>query len=103
MPGKLGHELVEKSEVPAGGISPAIKRATLLPLVAITYCMVAGGPYGLEDLVSSAGYRNAVLLLITNDYSFPWPWRELAGAWRGQRRDQLRTGRRATFQHPAQH
>jgi len=73
MPGKLGHELVEKSGVPAGGISPAIKRATLLPLVAITYCMVAGGPYGLEDLVSSAGYRNAVLLLIITPllWSFP--------------------------------
>jgi len=26
--------------------------------------MVAGGPYGLEDLVSAAGYRNAILLLI---------------------------------------
>jgi len=26
--------------------------------------MVAGGPYGLEDLVSAAGYRNAILLLV---------------------------------------
>ena len=54
-------------------ISPAIKRATLLPLIAITYCMVAGGPYGLEDLVSSSGYRNAVLLLLITPllWSFP--------------------------------
>jgi amino acid transporter len=65
--------LADKSEASAGAISPAIKRATLLPLVAITYCMVAGGPYGLEDLVSSAGYRNAVLLLLITPllWSFP--------------------------------
>jgi amino acid transporter len=69
----LGHELVDISEAPAGAISPAIKRATLLPLVAITYCMVAGGPYGLEEVVNSSGYRNAVLLLLITPllWSFP--------------------------------
>ena len=75
--------MVKTSEAPGAGISsggvlpgrisPAIKRATLLPLIAITYCMVAGGPYGLEDLVSSSGYRNAVLLLLITPllWSFP--------------------------------
>jgi amino acid transporter len=65
--------LEDKPEAASGGISPAIKRATLLPLVAITYCMVAGGPYGLEDLISSAGYRKAVLLLLITPllWSFP--------------------------------
>jgi len=65
--------LEEIAGAPAGGISPAIKKATLLPLIAITYCMVAGGPYGLEDLVSCAGYRNAILLLIITPllWSFP--------------------------------
>jgi amino acid transporter len=78
MPGKKANELAEQSleeqsVVSSGGISPAIKRATLLPLVAITYCMVAGGPYGLEDLVSSSGYRNAILLLLITPllWSFP--------------------------------
>ena len=35
--------------------------------------MVAGGPYGLEELISSAGYRNAVLLLLITPllWSFP--------------------------------
>jgi amino acid transporter len=35
--------------------------------------MVAGGPYGLEDLVSAAGYRNAILLLLFTPliWSFP--------------------------------
>jgi amino acid transporter len=70
---KKVHELTQSTESPATKFSPAINRATLLPLVAITYCMVAGGPYGLEDLVSSSGYRNAVLLLLITPllWSFP--------------------------------
>src|SRR6476646_4521965 len=52
---------------------PAVKRTTLLPLIGITYCMVAGGPFGLEDLVHASGYRNAVLLLLITPvlWSFP--------------------------------
>jgi amino acid transporter len=39
---------------------------TFLPLVAATYFMVAGGPYGLEELVAKAGYtRTFVFLLLT--------------------------------------
>ena len=36
----------------------------LLPLVAATYFMVSGGPYGLEDIIGGAGYRGAVILLV---------------------------------------
>ena len=36
----------------------------LLPLIAATYFMVSGGPYGLEDILGAAGYRRAVLLLL---------------------------------------
>jgi amino acid transporter len=43
-------------------ISPA--KLTLLPLVAATYFMVAGGPYGLEDVIGSAGYSGAFLILL---------------------------------------
>lgn len=35
----------------------------LLPLIAATYFMVSGGPYGLEDIVGQAGYARALLLL----------------------------------------
>ena len=35
----------------------------LLPLVAATYFMVSGGPYGLEDIIGMAGFGRAVLLL----------------------------------------
>ncbi|HEX2713441.1 MAG TPA: hypothetical protein VHM88_14670, partial [Candidatus Acidoferrales bacterium] len=39
-------------------------KLTLLPLIAATYFMVAGGPFGLEDLVQKAGYRGTVLILL---------------------------------------
>ena len=36
----------------------------LLPLVAATYFIVSGGPYGLEDIIGMAGYGQALLLLV---------------------------------------
>jgi len=39
------------------------RRLTFLALVAATYCMVAGGPYGLEEIVAKCGYDRALLLL----------------------------------------
>ena len=39
------------------------RRLTLLALVAATYCMVAGGPYGLEEVVAKCGYDRSLLLL----------------------------------------
>jgi amino acid transporter len=36
----------------------------LLPLIAATYFMVAGGPYGLEDIIGKAGYWRALVLLM---------------------------------------
>ena len=36
----------------------------LLPLIAATYFMVSGGPYGLEDVVQMAGYGGALAILL---------------------------------------
>ncbi|HTB13249.1 MAG TPA: APC family permease [Bryobacteraceae bacterium] len=36
----------------------------LLPLVAATFFMVSGGPYGIEGLVQQAGYAGAVAILL---------------------------------------
>jgi amino acid transporter len=47
--------------VSRGGSSA--RKLRLLPLVAATYFMVSGGPYGLEDIVGQAGYGRALLLL----------------------------------------
>lgn len=41
----------------------APRRLALWPLVAATYFMVSGGPYGTEDIVHGAGYGGAVLVL----------------------------------------
>jgi len=40
------------------------KKLTLAPLVAATYFMVAGGPYGLEELLHQSGYLAAIAILL---------------------------------------
>jgi amino acid transporter len=37
---------------------------TVLPMIAATYFMVAGGPYGLEDIVQKTGYQATLLILL---------------------------------------
>src|SRR5215472_13007546 len=44
--------------------SGTAKKLRLLPLIAATYFMVSGGPYGLEDIIGKAGYGHALLLLV---------------------------------------
>ena len=36
----------------------------LLPLVAATFFMVSGGPYGIEDILGGAGFRDAIVILL---------------------------------------
>ena len=40
------------------------RRMTLVPMIAATYFMVAGGPQGLEDIVHKTGYRATLLILV---------------------------------------
>jgi amino acid transporter len=42
---------------------PAKTKMRLLPLLGATYFMVAGGPYGLEDIIGKAGYWRALVML----------------------------------------
>ncbi|MGA1982375.1 MAG: APC family permease [Acidobacteriaceae bacterium] len=42
----------------------ANSKMRLLPLIGATYFMVAGGPYGLEDIIGDVGYGRALLLLL---------------------------------------
>src|SRR5215831_2551658 len=37
---------------------------TVLPMIAATYFMVAGGPYGLEEIVHKTGYGATLLILL---------------------------------------
>jgi len=51
----------------AGQHAPRVRarsKISLLPLVAATYFMVSGGPYGLEDVVQMAGYGGALAILL---------------------------------------
>jgi amino acid transporter len=41
-----------------------MKKLGLLPLVAATFFMVSGGPYGIEGLVQQAGYTGAIAILL---------------------------------------
>lgn len=40
-----------------------VRKLRLLPLVAVTYFIVSGGPYGLEDVIGGAGYLWALVLI----------------------------------------
>jgi amino acid transporter len=42
-------------------------------LIAATYFMVAGGPYGLEPLIGKAGYRAAILILLVTPLLWSLP------------------------------
>ena len=46
---------------------------TLVPLIAATYFIVAGGPFGLEDIVSRAGYAGAILILLVTPVLWSLP------------------------------
>jgi amino acid transporter len=49
------------------------RAVTLLPLVAATYFMVSGGPFGLEDLVADAGYGLTLAILVVTPLVWSLP------------------------------
>ncbi len=40
------------------------RKMRLWPLIAATYFMVAGGPYGIEDILGGAGFASAIAILL---------------------------------------
>jgi amino acid transporter len=55
---------------------PAVRKLTLAGMIAATYFMVAGGPYGLEDVVQKTGYAGTLLILVITPllWSIPTAW-----------------------------
>ncbi len=49
------------------------KKLGVSALVAATYFMVAGGPYGLEDLIKFSGYKMAVFILLVTPLIWSLP------------------------------
>jgi len=65
------------SEHTANHLRPgSARRLTLLGMITATYFMVAGGPYGLEDVVHKTGYAGSMLILILTPllWSIPTAW-----------------------------
>src|SRR3954465_6454232 len=52
---------------------------TILPLVAATYFMVAGGPYGLEELVQKTGFSRAIIILLITPIIWSLPTALMVG------------------------
>ncbi len=50
-----------------------------MPLIAATYFMVAGGPYGIEDILGKAGYLHALLLLALVPFFWSLPTALMVG------------------------
>src|ERR1039457_6839212 len=45
-------------------LKPARRKMLLLSLIAATYFMVSGGPYGIEDILGGAGFLRAIAILL---------------------------------------
>lgn len=54
-------------------------RLGLWPLVAATYFMVSGGPYGLEEIVAGCGYAGAIVVLLVTPLVWSAPTALLIG------------------------
>ena len=55
------------------------KNLTFVPLVAATYFMVAGGPYGLEELLHRSGYEGALAILLLTPLLWSLPTALMVG------------------------
>ena len=51
-------------------LKPARRKMRFLPLIAATYFMVSGGPYGIEDILGGAGFARAIVILLV----LPFLW-----------------------------
>jgi amino acid transporter len=51
-------------------LKPARRKMRFLPLIAATYFMVSGGPYGIEDILGGAGFARALVILMV----LPFLW-----------------------------
>lgn len=55
------------------------KKLTTVRLAAATYFLVAGGPYGLEELVQAGGYRRAAIAIVVTPLLFSLPTALMVG------------------------
>jgi amino acid transporter len=51
----------------------ARRKMRFLPLIAATYFMVSGGPYGIEDILGGAGFARAIIILLVLPFIWSLP------------------------------
>jgi amino acid transporter len=61
------------SDVTATANAAGVRKMTLVPMIAATYFMVAGGPQGLEDIVHKSGYGATLLILVVTPLLWSLP------------------------------
>ena len=54
---------------------PARRKMRFLPLIAATYFMVSGGPYGIEDILGGAGLCQGIVILLVLPFLWCFPRR----------------------------
>ena len=59
--------------------NPPLSKMRILPLVAATYFMVSGGPYGIEDILGGAGFARAILILLVLPFLWSLPTALMTG------------------------
>jgi amino acid transporter len=70
----LKQPLVNGSKTSAGnGIRKSQAKISVVPMIAATYFMVAGGPYGLEEVVEKTGYLATLLILVVTPLLWSLP------------------------------
>ncbi len=52
---------------------PVRRKMRFLPLIAATYFMVSGGPYGIEDILGGAGFAKAIVILLVLPFLWSLP------------------------------
>jgi amino acid transporter len=52
---------------------PGRHKMRMLPLIAATYFMVSGGPYGIEDILGGAGFLRAIIILLVLPFIWSLP------------------------------
>src|SRR5947209_3794676 len=73
------YDSTDSCEERAATLSKPLRRLTLAGLVAATYFMVAGGPYGLEDVIGKAGYATTLLILVSTPRVWSLPTALMVG------------------------
>jgi amino acid transporter len=57
----------------ANGANKSQRKLSVIPMITATYFMVAGGPYGLEEVVQKTGYLATLLILVVTPLLWSLP------------------------------